>query len=107
MRSSAVAASGKRTIMSERARPKPEDAIAVAVAGGGGAAPLVTASGRGEFANTLLSIAFANGVPVREDADLAQVLSAIEIETPVPVAAFAAVAEILSYVYRANLDPRA
>lgn len=89
--------------MSERAGPKPKDAIAVAITGEGGPTPVVTASGQGEFAETLLSIAFANGVPVREDADLAQVLSAIEIETPVPVAAFAAVAEILSYVYRANL----
>ena len=89
--------------MSERAGPKPKDSIAVAITGEGGPTPVVTASGRGEFAETLLSIAFANGVPVREDADLAQVLSAIEIETPVPVAAFAAVAEILSYVYRANL----
>ena len=89
--------------MSERPKPKSKDSIAVAVTGEGGPMPIMPASGRGEFAETLLSIAFANGVPVREDADLALVLSAIEIETPVPVAAFAAVAEILSYVYRANL----
>lgn len=64
--------------------------------------PVVTASGRGALAEEILQIAFALGVPVRKDADLAEVLAAIEVETPIPVSAFAAVAEILSYVYRAN-----
>ena len=39
---------------------------------------------------------------VREDANLAEILEAIEIDTEVPLHALAAVAEILSYVYRAN-----
>lgn len=68
------------------------------------ALPVVTAAGHGEFAETLLAIAFANGVPVREDADLAEILQAMEIDSNIPVAAFAAVAEILAYVYRANRD---
>jgi len=46
--------------MSERPKPKSKDSIAVAVTGEGGPMPMVTASGRGEFAETLLSIAFAN-----------------------------------------------
>ncbi|MCH7861928.1 MAG: hypothetical protein IH998_09615, partial [Proteobacteria bacterium] len=41
---------------------------------------------------------------VREDADLAEILQAMEIDSEIPVAAFAAVAEILAYVYRANRD---
>jgi len=41
-------------------------------------------------------------VKVREDANLAEILEAIEIDTKVPLHALAAVAEILSYVYRAN-----
>jgi flagellar biosynthesis protein len=43
--------------------------------------PRVAATGRGPVAEQILAIAFEKGVPVREDADLAQ---------------------ILSYVYRAN-----
>ncbi len=65
-------------------------------------APKVVAGGRGEIAEQILQIAFANGVRVREDADLAELLSSIDIETDIPTEAFAAVAEILIYVYRAN-----
>jgi len=39
---------------------------------------------------------------VRKDADLAEILDALEIESEIPLEAFAAVAEILTYVYRAN-----
>jgi len=65
-------------------------------------APRVTASGRGAFAEQLLEIAFANGVKVREDADLAEILAAVDVESPIPPAVFATVAGILSYVYRIN-----
>ena len=65
-------------------------------------APRVVAGGRGSIAEQILQIAFANGVKVREDADLAELLSAIDLESEIPLEAFAAVAEILAYVYRAN-----
>jgi flagellar biosynthesis protein len=65
-------------------------------------APRVVASGKGAVAEQILNLAFANGVKVRTDPDLAQVLSAVEVDTVIPLEAFAAVAEILAYVYRAN-----
>lgn len=65
-------------------------------------APTVTASGKGAVAEQILQLAFANGVKVRTDPDLAQVLAAVEVDTVIPLEAFAAVAEILAYVYRAN-----
>lgn len=64
--------------------------------------PRVIASGKGAVARQILEIAFARGIKVREDADLAEVLAAVEVESEIPLAAFAAVAEILSYVYRAQ-----
>ncbi len=64
--------------------------------------PRVVASGKGEVARQILEIAFAHGVKVREDADLAEILGAIDVESEIPLEAIAAVAEILSYVYRAN-----
>jgi flagellar biosynthesis protein len=83
--------------------PDTKDAIAVALAEGvAGAAPNVVAGGRGRIAEQILQIAFANGIKVREDADLAELLSTIEMEEEIPVEAFAAVAEILIYLYRAN-----
>jgi flagellar biosynthesis protein len=68
----------------------------------GNAAPTVIASGRGKIAEQILNIAFANGVKVREDADLVQILAAVDVDSPIPTEAFAAVAEILNYVYQAN-----
>ena len=65
-------------------------------------APKVIASGRGIIAEQILQVAFSMGIKVREDADLAQILSAVNEETEIPVEAFAAVAEILVYLYQAN-----
>jgi flagellar biosynthesis protein len=65
-------------------------------------APRVVASGRGFAAEAILQLAFANGVKVREDADLAEMLMAVGIGQEIPFAAFSAVAEILSYIYRVN-----
>jgi flagellar biosynthesis protein len=64
--------------------------------------PRVVATGRGPVAEQILAVAFEKGVPVREDSDLAQILAAVELDAEIPIDALAAVAEILSYVYRAN-----
>ena len=60
------------------------------------------AKGQGAVAEQILQLAFAKGIRVREDADLVEVLEAIDLDTEVPLHALAAVAEILNYVYRAN-----
>ena len=65
-------------------------------------APRVVAKGEGEIAQQILELARQHGVGIREDADLVQLLSAVELETQIPVEAFVAVAEILAYVYRAK-----
>ncbi|WP_255448405.1 EscU/YscU/HrcU family type III secretion system export apparatus switch protein [Telmatospirillum sp. J64-1] len=77
-------------------------AVALAHDPEGDSAPRVVASGRGSVAAQILEIAFANGVKVRQDADLAEILAALDIDSEIPVEAFAAVAEILAYVYKAN-----
>jgi len=86
--------------------PRPPDPKQVAVAlhynRGEDKVPRVVSSGRGAVAERILELAFAHGVKVREDADLAEILAAVEIGEQVPLAAFAAVAEILFYIYRAN-----
>ncbi|PWC77745.1 flagellar protein FhlB [Azospirillum sp. TSH64] len=64
--------------------------------------PRIVATGKGTVAEQILEVAFANGVKVREDADLVEILSATEVDSDIPVEAIAAVAEILAYVYRAN-----
>jgi len=69
-----------------------------------GSTPKITASGRGHLAEKILEVAFAAGVKVRTDADLVQILEAIEVDSEIPTEAFVAVTEILTYVYRANQD---
>jgi flagellar biosynthesis protein len=64
--------------------------------------PVVTASGKGAVAEQIVNLAFQHGIKVREDAELVDILSLIDIDSPIPLEAFAAVAEILSYVYEAN-----
>lgn len=78
-------------------------AVALSRTAEGGGVRL-TAKGRGPLAEQILEIAFAEGVAVRHDADLAEVLSAIEIDCEIPAAALGAVAEILNRLYRANLE---
>lgn len=70
-------------------------------------APRVVAKGEGDIAEQILALARDHGVSVREDRDLVQLLSTVELETQIPVEAFVAVAEILSYVYRTRNPPPA
>lgn len=64
--------------------------------------PRIVASGHGAVAEQILELAFAHGVKVRTDADLAEILAAVDVESEIPIEAIAAVAEILAHVYRAN-----
>jgi len=62
----------------------------------------IVASGRGKLAEQILELAFSLGIKVREDADLAEMLAKLELDTPIPSEAIVAVAEILAKVYEAN-----
>lgn len=85
----------------------PDRAVAVALKdrSAQGLVPELTAAGRGEVAKKILEIAFQNGIKVREDANLAELLAKFELDTPIPTEALMAVGEILGYVYRANGEP--
>lgn len=102
---------GQRTALERRAAKARREAnaskdrqIAIALDHDAGTedAPKVIAKGYGEVAEKILRLAFENDVKVRKDPDLAQILAAVEVDCEIPVEAFAAVAEILTYVYRAN-----
>ncbi len=86
---------------------KPKNQVAVALTSGEATdeAPRISAAGRGKIAEQILQLAFANGVKVREDSALAEMLTKIELDSPIPSEAFLAVAEVLSYVYKANGEP--
>lgn len=91
--------------LNAEALPKRATAVALKDRSNLGKVPEVTAAGRGELARQILEIAFKNGVKVREDANLAELLAKFELDSPIPTEALMAVGEILAYVYQANGEP--
>lgn len=86
-------------------KPTGVRSVAVAIQGNEGnpdSLPKIIASGRGKLAEQILAIAFSKGLKVREDADLAELLTKLDLDTPIPSEAIVAVAEILARVYEAN-----
>lgn len=83
---------------------KPKQTVAAAILHDpkSGELPKIVAAGRGRLADQILDIAFANGMKVREDPALANILASIELDSPIPTEAIMAVAEILAYVYQAE-----
>lgn len=68
------------------------------------AVPLVNAAGKGYLAEKIIEIATEKGIAIHRDADLSALLAVLDIGEEIPLEAFAAVAEILRYVYAANKE---
>lgn len=65
------------------------------------AAPVVVAKGAGVLATRIRKLALESGVPIVEKKPLAQLLyKEVEVNQPIPAKMYAAVAEILAYVYQ-------
>jgi flagellar biosynthesis protein len=67
-------------------------------------APRVTAKGSGVTAQRIREIAEANGIPVHKDDDLLELLSQIDIDREIPPELYTAVAEVLCWIYQAELE---
>jgi flagellar biosynthesis protein len=68
-------------------------------------APRVTAKGEGFIAEQIIQVAREAGIHVRQDRSLVEVLSKLDLDSPIPTEAFAAVAAILTYVYQQEKRP--
>jgi flagellar biosynthesis protein len=79
---------------------------AVAVKGQDGRQATMLAKGRGAVAEQILDLAFSNGVKIREDKALSQMLEAYELESPIPLPALEAVCKLLCHVYAATHAPK-
>ena len=62
-------------------------------------APKLVAKGRGKVAERIIEIANANGIPVKEDTELVEFLSMLDLYQEIPPELYKAVAEILAFVY--------
>ncbi|MBK8979265.1 MAG: EscU/YscU/HrcU family type III secretion system export apparatus switch protein [Planctomycetes bacterium] len=88
--------------MSERAPRPMRRAVALGYRRGSEAAPRVVAKGRGDVADRIVTRAAEHGVSIRRDVDLVACLECLDLGTEIPPQAFAAVAEILAFVYALN-----
>ncbi|MDO5046457.1 FlhB-like flagellar biosynthesis protein [Campylobacter sp.] len=63
-------------------------------------APKVLASGAGETAKNIINLAKEHDIPIKEDADLVELLSKVDINQEIPPNLYKAVAEIFSFLYK-------
>jgi len=77
----------------------PPQITTVALMYDGENAPTVTAKGSGHVAEEILRIAHENSIPLHEDADLAQLLSRLELGDEIPQALYVTVAQVIAFAY--------
>ena len=63
-------------------------------------APKITGNGRGYLAEKILELARQHDIPIRQDKNLLQILSRLDLHQEVPPEVYKAVAEILAFIYR-------
>jgi len=63
-------------------------------------APKIVAKGSGAIAGKIISIAKEHKIPVKDDPQLAEVLSALDLYQEIPTDLYKAVAEVLAFVYK-------
>ena len=81
---------------------KRHSAVSLRYEAGKDKAPRLTAKGRGRVADEILRIAEENQIPVKEDADLVDLLYPLEFDQEIPSELYGVVAELLAYIYRLN-----
>ena len=65
-------------------------------------APRVTAKGTGLIAEKIIEMARKHGIPIKDDPDLIEVLSRLDLNEEIPPELYVVVAELLAFVYRLN-----
>lgn len=79
---------------------KTKEAVALSYRASDDTAPRIVASGSGLTAETICRIALENKVPLYKNEGVAERLVKQELNTPIPVELYQAIAEILSFVYQ-------
>jgi flagellar biosynthesis protein len=64
--------------------------------------PRVVAKGRGDVGQRIIESARAHGVPIEENAGLAEALAQVELEEEIPEALYRAVAEVLRFILQVS-----
>lgn len=77
---------------------KQREAIAL-LYDGGEQAPSITAKGDGELAERIIELAMEYEVPIYENADLAKLLTRMELGDQIPEALYRTIAEIIAFAW--------
>ncbi|MBB6452940.1 flagellar biosynthesis protein [Salirhabdus euzebyi] len=80
----------------------PKKAIALKYNGQQEASPKVVATGKGIVASNIVQKAETNGVPIKKDATLAELLSQLHINENIPEDLYQVVAEVFAFIYHAD-----
>ena len=83
---------------------KPKKAVALKYQPGDDDAPRVTAKGSGRLAERIIDMARKHGIPVKDDPDLVEVLSRLDLHDQIPPELYVVVAELLAFDYRLNQE---
>lgn len=90
--------------MSTAPPPRKSRAVALKYDQTSANAPQVTATGTGSVADKILETAREHGIPIREDPDLAEALSQLDLLQCIPVELYGVIAEVFAWAYRANAN---
>lgn len=77
---------------------KPREAIALLYEGGP-ESPSITAKGEGELADEIIQLALEYEVPIYENADLASLLTRMELGDQIPETLYRTIAEIIAFAW--------
>lgn len=83
---------------------KPKKAVGLKYKPGDDHAPRITAKGTGRLAEKIIEMARKHGIPVKDDPDLVEVLSRLDLHDEIPPELYVVVAELLAFVYRLNQE---
>ncbi|MEA3405968.1 MAG: EscU/YscU/HrcU family type III secretion system export apparatus switch protein [Pseudomonadota bacterium] len=88
--------------MSDDSKPRLSDQIAVSLQYEGEGAPIVTAKGSGHIAQQIIETAKQYDIPIKQDSELVELLSQVELDQQIPELLYEAVAQVLVFAYQLN-----
>lgn len=74
--------------------------LAVSLEYDGSSAPRVTAKGSGLVAEQIVKIADENGIPIKQDTELTELLSQVELNSEIPPVLYEAMVQVLVFAYQ-------
>ena len=92
--------------MKEKEKKSLKKAVSLQYEPAGQEAPVITAKGQGIIAEKIIEIARKNHIPIKDDPDLIEILSQLEVDEQIPPAVYQVVAEVFAFIYHLNTQYR-